>query len=160
MTERARPTGLLRLFYRVPTALYRLGLAGPVGRTVLLLVTRGRRSGRPRYTGLNYAKDGRAVYVMSGYGEATDWYRNLVADPLVEVRIGRRRFPARASTVTDPERRERGIALLLETAERQGPPAAIRPLLARLGFDYDRELATMDRDAPGMPLVVLEPLER
>lgn len=157
MAERERPTGLLRLFFRLPPLFYRLGIVGPAGKTVLLLVTRGRRTGKPRYTGLNYAEDGGTVYVMSGFGMHTDWYRNLVADPRVEVRVGRRRWPAIASTVTDPKTRERGIALLLETSRRQGPPAALRPLLAKIGFDYDRELAVFDRDAPGMPLVALTP---
>ncbi len=157
MADRERPAGLLRLLYKFPTVLYRAGLGAPVGRTVLLLVTRGRRTGRLRYTGLNYAEDGATVYVMSGYGAHTDWYRNLVADRRVEVRIGRRRWQAIASTVTEPAARERGIALVLGTARRQGPPRVLRPLLARLGFDYDGELALLDRDAPGMPLVALTP---
>jgi deazaflavin-dependent oxidoreductase (nitroreductase family) len=154
---RPRPTGLLRLLFRVPPLLCRLGLGGPAAGTVLLLVTRGRRSGKPRYTGLNYARDGETVYVISGFGERTDWIRNLVADPHVEVRIGRRRWSALATVVTDPARRTRAIALLQGTAERQGPPKRIRPLLRRVGFDYDRELAKMDRLAPGMPLVALTP---
>jgi deazaflavin-dependent oxidoreductase (nitroreductase family) len=157
VAERERPKGLLRFLFRVPPLLYRLGLAGPAGRTMLLLVTRGRRSGKRRYSGLNYAEDGATVYVMSGYGPRTDWYRNLVADPRVEVRIGRRRWRAVAKTVTEPALRGHGIALLLETAQRQGPPRRLRPLFARLGLDYDAELASFDRDAANMPLVALTP---
>ncbi len=157
MAERERPKGLLRIVFQVPPLFYRLGIVGPAGKTVLLLVTRGRRTGKPRYTGLNYAEDGGTVYVMSGFGARTDWYRNLVADPRVEVRVGKRRWCAIAETVTDAKMRERGITLLLETSRRQGPPAALRPLLTKIGFDYERELATFDRDAPGMPLVALRP---
>ncbi len=157
MAERERPKGLLRFFFQVPPLFYRLGIVGPAGKTVLLLMTRGRRTGKPRYTGLNYAEDGDTVYVMSGFGTRTDWYRNLIANPHVEVRIGKRRWSALAATVTDAKTRERGIALLLETSRRQGPPAALRPLLAKIGFDYDSELAVFDRDAPGMPLVALRP---
>lgn len=157
MAVRPRPTGLLRMLFQVPPLLCRLGLGGPAAGTVLLLVTRGRRSGKPRYTGLNYARDGDVVYVMSGFGERTDWIRNLVADPHVEVRIGRQRWAALAAIVSDPVRRARAIGLLMDTAQRQGPPKRLRPLLRRIGFDYDRELATMDRDAPGMPLVALTP---
>ena len=160
MAVRPRPTGLMRLFFKVPPLLCRLGLGGPAAGTVLLLVTRGRRSGRRRYTGLNYARDGDTVYVMSGFGERTDWVRNLVADPRVDVQIGRRRWHALATIVKDPERRARGIDLLLDTAQRQGPPKAIRPLLRRIGFDYDGEVATMDREAPGMPIVALTPSQR
>jgi deazaflavin-dependent oxidoreductase (nitroreductase family) len=136
---------------------YRGILARPLGGRFLLLTTRGRRTGRPRTCGLNYALDGPTVYVLSGYGPATDWYRNLRADPHVLVRIGSRSWPAIATTVTEPGERLRASALLRHSALEQGPPRVLRPLFARLGLDYDAEARSIEESAVGMPLVALAP---
>lgn len=148
---------MLKAFYRVPPLLYRLGLGRWIGRRLLVLTTTGRKSGLPRTCGLNYAVDGDVVYVVSGYGATTDWYRNLVADPRVRVRIGPRSWKATAGTAEGDERR-RAVALLKESASHQGPPRALRPLIARLGLDYDRELAEFDAGLPDMPVVALRPV--
>ncbi len=157
MTTRERPRGLLRLFLRMPALLYHGQLAAWMGRRLLVLTTRGRRTGRPRVSGLNYAVAGETVYVIAGYGPSTDWYRNLRADPRVEVRVGRRRWPALARTITDPDERRRGLELLRRSALQQGPPRLLRPLVTRLGLDYDAEVRAFDANAAGMPLVALRP---
>ena len=74
----------------------------PLTGHLMLLRTRGRRSGRLREAPLGYViRDGR-VYCVAGYGESTPWVRNLVADPEVEVVLPTRRFRGRAEPVTDP----------------------------------------------------------
>ncbi len=131
-----------------------------MGRRLLVLTTRGRRTRRPRISGLNYAVAGETVYVIAGYGPSTDWYRNLGADPRVEVRVGRRRWPALARTVTDPDERRRGLELIRGSAASQGPPRLLRPLFTRLGLDYEGEVHAFDARAEGMPLVALRPAPR
>ena len=84
-----KPRGMLRLLLRLPPLLYRRGLARRMGPRFLLPTTTGRRTGLARTVGLNYARDGHTVYVISAFGR-TDWYRNLVAHPVVEVQ-GRHR---------------------------------------------------------------------
>jgi deazaflavin-dependent oxidoreductase (nitroreductase family) len=77
------------------------------GHDSLLLVTRGRRSGRPRRTALFYWRDGdEYVVVVSNGGEPRypDWYLNLVADPDVAVQVGSDLFAARARLATADER--------------------------------------------------------
>jgi deazaflavin-dependent oxidoreductase (nitroreductase family) len=77
------------------------------GRTVLLLTTKGARTGRPRIAPLVYTRDGdRFVIVASKGGAPTHpaWYLNLVADPVVTVEVGREAFAARASVTTGAER--------------------------------------------------------
>lgn len=77
------------------------------GSTILLLTTRGRRSGEPRTTPLIYARDGdRYVIVASQGGAPTHpgWYRNLVKTPDVELQVGPEVFPARARTAEGEER--------------------------------------------------------
>ena len=77
-------------------------VGNPLTGHVMLLRTRGRRSGLLREAPLGYVVRDGAVYCVAGYGEPTPWFRNLVADPGVEVILPTRRFKGRAEPVTDP----------------------------------------------------------
>jgi deazaflavin-dependent oxidoreductase (nitroreductase family) len=77
------------------------------GATTLLLTTTGRKSGEPRTTPLIFARDGDDCIVVASRGGAPmhpQWYRNLEADPKVEVQIKGERFAARAHTAEGQER--------------------------------------------------------
>mgnify|MGYP001410727342 CR=1 FL=1 len=70
------------------------------GLPMLLLTTRGRRTGLPRTVALAYAEiDGAYVVVGGDHGAARDpqWVRNVAACPEVEIELGRRRCAARAT---------------------------------------------------------------
>ena len=104
-----------RWLNRVMVPLWRLGLGGmlnswpSVGGRLMVLVHRGRRSGREYRTPLNYAIVDDAVYCLAGFGTATDWYRNALAAPTVEVWLPDGWWEARAVDVPNgPDR----IALL------------------------------------------------
>ena len=73
----------------------------------LLLTTTGHASGQPYTTPLIYREaDGNYVVVASkgGAPEDPDWYRNLEADPEVEIQVGPEVMPATARTVEGAER--------------------------------------------------------
>jgi deazaflavin-dependent oxidoreductase (nitroreductase family) len=75
--------------------------------STLLLVTRGRKSGKLRRTALAYGEhDGRYVIVASNGGAERhpDWYLNLVADPAVQVQVRDDRFAATARATRPDER--------------------------------------------------------
>ena len=69
---------------------WRLGL-GPVANQaelagcIMVLVHKGRKSGRTRRTPVNYAIIDGDIYCVAGFGQVSDWYQNLRADPNVEV---------------------------------------------------------------------------
>jgi deazaflavin-dependent oxidoreductase (nitroreductase family) len=108
------------------------------GVDALLITTRGRRSGKLRRTALYYGRDGeRHVLVASNGGSRTDpnWYRNLVADPEVDVQVGAERFIARARTATGAER------------------TALWRLMAGIFPKYEQYQAKADRE---IPVVVLD----
>lgn len=109
--SRRRPNAFARLLARSPALLYRLGLGGLLP-WMLLLVTTGRRSGRPRVTPLAYQAEGDTFYVVS-VRRAThaDWYRNLVAHPEVTLQVGRRRLPAIATALTEPQEKAHVLRL-------------------------------------------------
>ena len=74
---------------------------------VLLLTTKGARTGREHVTPLNFSRDGdRYIVMASKGGSAThpDWYHNLVASPLVTVEADRERFTAKANISEGAER--------------------------------------------------------
>ena len=71
------------------------------------LTTTGRRSGRPHEIEIWFCVDGDALYVVSGGGESSDWYRNALADPAVTLRVGGDARRATARRVTEPGERQR-----------------------------------------------------
>ena len=80
---------------------------GPfLGREVLILSTKGARSGEDRETPLVYTRDGdRYVIVASKGGAPTNphWFHNLRAHPEVTVETGGEKFKARAKVIDDDE---------------------------------------------------------
>jgi deazaflavin-dependent oxidoreductase (nitroreductase family) len=78
-----------------------------LGAPVLLLTTIGNKSGQKRTVPLLYLKDGeRYLIVASKGGYPTDpaWYKNLVANPAVEVQEGAVVKAMRARTVSEEEK--------------------------------------------------------
>lgn len=85
-------------------------VGGPGPLPCLLLLTKGRRSGKKITVPLIYSEtgDGRYVIIASRGGTPThpDWYLNLVADPQVKLQVGTERFSAAASTCDEAAERE------------------------------------------------------
>lgn len=80
---------------------------GFANNTLLLLHTKGAKSGLPRVNPLICIEEGDRLVVVASRGGAPrnpDWYYNLVANPNVEVEYGAERFTARAAVVKGPER--------------------------------------------------------
>lgn len=105
----------------------------------LLLRTRGRKTGELRTAALLYLKDrGNFIVVGSKGGSDTPpaWLRNLEADPVVEVQVGTRRFPATARIAGDAER------------------GRLWPVVVSTWPDYARYQSQTKRE---IPLVILKP---
>jgi deazaflavin-dependent oxidoreductase (nitroreductase family) len=73
----------------------------PVAGSLMMLRTTGRTTGRRREAPLGYAILDGAVYCCAGFGRRTAWYRNLLADPRVEVLLPTIALAGTAETVTD-----------------------------------------------------------
>jgi proline iminopeptidase len=108
------------------------------GSKILLLTTKGRKTGDPRTTPLIYENDGDRYVVVASKGGAPQhpgWYRNLSQDAEVEVQVKDDVFRARARTAEGDERER-----LWKLAAQQWP-------------DYDAYKQRTDRQ---IPVVVLE----
>ncbi len=74
-------------FFMIP--MFRLGLGfffgNPLSGYIMVLKVVGRKSGKTRFAPVNYALSGGSIYCISGGRQSSDWYRNLKANPQVEV---------------------------------------------------------------------------
>jgi deazaflavin-dependent oxidoreductase (nitroreductase family) len=110
-----------------------------MGAPVMLLTTRGRKSGEQRTTPLLYLRDGDKVVTVAskgGYPKHPGWYLNLQANPAVEVQIGDERRTMHAETASAEQKARfwpRLIALYpgyqgyQERTERDIPVVILRP---------------------------------
>ncbi|MBP7963233.1 MAG: nitroreductase family deazaflavin-dependent oxidoreductase [Caldilineaceae bacterium] len=130
--------------------MWRLGLGWmlniwPAGFGRIMVITHtGRKSGLRRRTPLNYAQVDGEIYCTAGFGHISDWYRNIMADPSVEVWLpGRpdRWWAGVAEDVSDSPQR---MALLREVLIASGFAARA------VGIDpvknSDEELAQVSAD--------------
>lgn len=52
-----------------------------IGKIILLLQTIGRKSGKMRFTPLEYRVRNGKIYLASSRGKKSDWFRNIAANP-------------------------------------------------------------------------------
>jgi deazaflavin-dependent oxidoreductase (nitroreductase family) len=77
------------------------------GKTLLLLHTKGAKSGQERVNPVACVQDGdRYVVIASKAGAPThpDWYYNVVATPLLTVEVGAETLTVQAAVADEPER--------------------------------------------------------
>jgi deazaflavin-dependent oxidoreductase (nitroreductase family) len=111
------------------------------GAPLLLLTTKGAKSGVWRRTALIYGKDdGRYLIVASkgGHPQPPGWYVNLTANPEVRIQVEDRAFYAVARTATPEEK------------------PALWDRMVGIWPDYANYQEKTDRD---IPVVILEPLD-
>jgi deazaflavin-dependent oxidoreductase (nitroreductase family) len=104
----------------------------------LLLTTTGRQSGESRVSPLIYDLHRGDYVIVASKGGAPDdpaWFKNIKADPEVEVQVWGDKFQARARVATPEER------------------TTIWPKMAAEWPDYDNYQRKTDRE---IPIVILE----
>jgi F420H(2)-dependent quinone reductase len=138
-----------RRLSRLHVFLYRLtgGLVGRrlVRNDMLLLTTRGRRTGKTHRVPLLYLNAGEVPIVIASWGgrpQHPQWYQNLKADPRAEVQIRSRKWPVRARTASEEERARwwprvleayHGYRIYESNTDREIPVVFLEPDGERLG---------------------------
>ncbi|HYW25325.1 MAG TPA: nitroreductase family deazaflavin-dependent oxidoreductase [Terriglobales bacterium] len=77
------------------------------GAPILLLTTKGAKSGTTYTTPLVYTRDGDRLVIIASKGGAPSnpaWYHNLVANPAVTLEVGPDRYEATATVAQGAER--------------------------------------------------------
>jgi len=157
--RRRRAAAWLRALLRVPRFLY----GGPFAeimraRCVLLLTTRGRRSGLPRTTAVSFMPLNNHYVVFSGWGVGSNWYRNVLANQQVSIKVGRTAMRGTARVIEDPSRRVELMRQMQARSSGCGPPMPIRSLLKLTGvFDYQGEIDMAVAAGGTLPVVEIVP---
>ena len=156
-TIRSRPSGVLRTAFQLPIHLYKHRLGWLMGHRLLLLTHRGRKSGRIRQTPLEVIRYDPATeesVVVSAWGEKADWYRNVKANPALEIQSGHgrylpeQRFLSSEETYTEISDYERRHPWLVRTIPRW------------LGFRLDGTERGRKRFAESVRIVAFRPKSR
>ena len=147
-----RPPGkALRFGLRLPIWLYRLHLSWLLGDRFLMLTHTGRKSGLPRQTVIEvvlHDKNTGTYYVVSGWGEKSDWYQNIRKTPQASVQVHGQKFQMKAEFIPV----EKAIAIVNEYAHKH--PVAFNELSGLfLGERMKKGSDAPERIARKMPMV-------
>ena len=93
------------------------------------IVTIGRVSGDPHELEIWFGVMDGLMYLISGNGTGADWYRNLLANPDVVVKLAGEEHVGHARTVDDPDERRACGRLMGSKYEWDGDPS--------IGLSYD-----------------------
>ena len=135
---RHTPGRIALAVFRTPLFLYRRGWGRVLGRTFMLLVHVGRKTGQPHETVAMVLGDDREtgeVVICSGWGPDVDWLRNLHAGPAQEVRIGHDRFAPQHRFLTEDE----AFAVAVRVSRSASAPHAVDQHDSRLGRPAARQ---------------------
>jgi deazaflavin-dependent oxidoreductase (nitroreductase family) len=109
------------------------------GTHILILRTKGRTSGQQRKVPLIFGRDGKDYLIVASKGGAPEhpgWYKNLLANPDIEIQVKGDVLPVRARTATADEKKK------------------LWPIMTKDWPDYDKYQRSTNRD---IPLVILSP---
>lgn len=117
LTQKKLPGSLLRVFLRIPILFYKIGLGFVFGKLFLMLTHKGRVSGLKRNVVLEvvgHDRDNGIYYIASGWGRQSNWYKNVLINPMVRVHISTKMFEAMAKELD----REEAGKILFKYAKR------------------------------------------
>ncbi|MCP4357016.1 MAG: nitroreductase family deazaflavin-dependent oxidoreductase [Chloroflexi bacterium] len=138
---------LFKYFNRFMLFMWRLGLGKWVnawperGGQIMVLCHTGRKSGLPRRTPVNYALINDDIYCTAGFGHISDWYRNIKANPAVEVWLPDGWWAGTAEDVSDSADR---LPLLRDVLIGSGFAAEMAGIYPQTMTDEALEVVTSD----------------
>jgi deazaflavin-dependent oxidoreductase (nitroreductase family) len=122
-----------RYFNQFMLWMWRLGLGNMInmlptisGRIMVITHT-GRKSGARRQTPVNYCMLAGDIYCVAGFGAGSDWYRNILKDPLVEVWLPDGWWAGNAEDISDSPDRDTLLRQVLIASGFAARAAGIDP---------------------------------
>ncbi len=153
MTEtnlRQPPRGWKAFFWRAPIFFYRIGLGWILGERFLLLNHIGLKSRLPRQAVLEVVhQNEEAYFIVSGFGEKSQWFKNLMHTPEVNIQVGRKKMAAQAERLPIPE----AFKIFHNYAEAH--PRALRELSRLIGISYNGSEEDLQNMANLLPVLAL-----
>lgn len=111
-----------------------------IGR-IMVIKHRGRKSGREYLTPVNYAIVDGEIYCTAGFGSTSDWYRNMQANPEIELWLPEGKRKARAEDISDSPKRLFLMRQVLIASGFAAPLFGIDPKKAN-----DEQLGVLSRE--------------
>lgn len=121
----------------------------PIWGYMMVLKTTGRKSGKTRYSPVNYAILNGDIYCMAGWGQIADWYRNLMSNPNIEMILPGRALAGIAEEVIIVTERITALRKVLKAAGLAGFLLGVNPYTAS-----DEKLIEKTK---GIPLIRIKP---
>ncbi len=132
--EPAPPTGFKLNLFRAPLYLYRLRLGFLFGERFIRLKHWGRVSGELKETVIEVISQDKSagkVFSASGFGDKSQWYKNIIANENVFVTLKNTEYRAIARAVEEDEAKE----ILLGYGRSH--PKAIKGVARLSGYEMD-----------------------
>ena len=151
------PSGALRFGLRLPIWLYRMKLGWLLGYRFLMLTHTGRKSRRLHQAVIEvvrHDKETDTFYVVSGWGEKSDWYQNIRKSPHVTIHVSWRKFQAIAEFIP----LDKAIEFIGAYA-RKHPVAFSELSRLFLGGHVKPDSDALQRIAMKMPMVAFRPVQ-
>lgn len=150
------PKGCLLLGFRLPVWLYRFRMGWLMGKRMIYFEHIGRTSGIKRRSIveiIRHDQEDDVYFVVSGYGEKADWFRNIMKTPKVFAQVGGRRFQA------DVERLslERALEEFQDYARRN--PKNLKYLGKLIGIKIEGTEKEIDQLSRILPVIAFKPIK-
>jgi len=94
---------------------------------IMVIKHRGRKSGKEYLTPVNYALVDGEIYCTAGFGSISDWYRNMLANPNIELWLPEGKRKARAEDISDSSNRLFLLRQVIIASGFAGPLFGINP---------------------------------
>jgi deazaflavin-dependent oxidoreductase (nitroreductase family) len=113
--------------------MWRLGVgpwfnAWPEGWGQVMVITHvGRKSGKKYQTPVNFAIIDGEVYCIAGFGQVSDWYKNLLVNPETEIWLPDGWWQGIAEDVSDSEKRPQIMRAVVTASGFAGPLFGVDP---------------------------------
>jgi deazaflavin-dependent oxidoreductase (nitroreductase family) len=118
----------------------------------MVIVHKGRKSGKHRYTPVNFAVVDGEIYCTAGFGSGSDWYQNIMATPEVDVWLPDGWYGAVAEDISNSPDRFRLLSQVITASGFVAPLLGVdmahlnEQEMQRIAADY--RLVHIHRTAP------------
>ena len=121
----------------------------------MFLTTIGRKTGKPHKVVVDvvkHDKDNDVYYVNAGFGLKSDWFRNLIANPNVQMQVSNRKFDGKAMVLPLKEAGD----ILVEFIRQH--PYYVRLMMRIIGIEIKLNEEENRSLVSELPIVAIKPL--
>lgn len=133
-TSNYPPSGLLRILFRIPVYFYRVGLGWMFGKRFVLINHTGRKTGKQHQAVaevVELEKETGNVIIVAGYGERTQWYKNLKKQLETTIQIGNQKYIVTIELISPHD----GENIIARYLDKYGKLTG--QLFSMIGYEWD-----------------------